>query len=41
MQKASKWNDKHEYVKILQEKCKNYEIRIQLKGDFQRDLQHD
>ena len=34
MQKASKWNDKHEYVKILPKKCKNMRIRFQLKSDF-------
>ena len=39
MQKASKLNDKHEYAKILQEKCKNNDIRIQLKGIFLRHLQ--
>lgn len=39
MQKACKLDDKHEYAKILQEKCKNNDIRVQLKGIFLRHLQ--
>ena len=39
MQKACKLDDKHEYAKILQENCKNNDIRIQLKGIFLRHLQ--
>ena len=39
MQKASKWNDKHDCVKILPKKCKNNDMRFQMPSGFQRDLQ--
>ena len=39
MQNASKLNDNHEYAKILQEKCKNKDLRFQTKSIFLRHLQ--
>ena len=39
MQKACKLDDNHEYAKILQEKCKNKDLRFQTKSIFLRHLQ--
>ena len=41
IQKGSKWNDKHDGVKILAKKCKNQRIPFRVQGGIQEDLQCD